>query len=336
MAKVVHGEWAAFHTQGGIRFQHNNKLISEKAVPPEMVSYLKEKLGSVVKENPVQEQPVQKFAPPSEEEKARLRAESLAVKPELERSDEEMAAARDTLTGADFDVPVNDAEAQGMEMVAENPELYTQPLDAAGLEPLPRTAEPAGLHPVPDTDFLDSISIHTASLKDIAEALYNRFGLYTVYLDSLPVGDEINPLTGEPFNKYHLGIAYQAAIRAQNSGILTRDPEMNRKALDQGRDASANFQDQFVPVPQTMGEARRADSFDYRTSVRGTQSVPTTVTEHVVGEDGVMRAVTREMTAQEQQNYTPNGATSVYDPGEDEPLVRPSMGKQVIRPNWAD
>jgi len=326
MAKVVFGEYAAFVTQGGVRFQKDKKLIGEKSVPPEVVAYLYKRLGVEPK--------APKFAPPTEAEKAKLRAESLETPPELERTPEEMEAARnipveapqepapvvDPLTEDDFDTP-----EVATEIVSSSTD-ETVIADPPAPEELPNQDAQ-----VVDSTFLETVSIHTAPLEDIAEALYNRFGLYSVYLNRLPAADEINPLTGETFTKYHLGIAYQAAIRAQNSGILNRSPEVAKAKLDEGRAASANMQ--VDPVARTMGEARRENSFAFRTSVRASDTNPRTEVVHEKGADGLMHAVQREIPAGE--TGINNGANAKYDKEEDEILVEPNFsGKKVIRPDW--
>lgn len=323
--KATFGEYGAYTTPGGIRFQKRNKLVSASAIPPEVVDFL---TGKLTGERGVVEK-VEKpaFPMPTEEEKARLRAESLQVKPELQAPPEKLAEDAAALMEDDFPVPADSPEAE---------EAWNK-----GFDPLPRTDEPVGLpveqpdivdeildtHVAPlikkdtyndfqqakdklrektvEPDFLESVSIHTAPLRDIAEALNARFGIYTVYLGRLPLGDEINPLTAENFSKYHLGIAYQAAIRAQNSGVLLIEPEEGRRAIDAGRVASENFQDSFVPQPRTFGEARKQNSFDYRTSVKG------------------MNETTQG-----------SGAAQRFDDDEDEMIVEPRIGQQIIRPEW--
>lgn len=271
MTKVSFGEYGAFTNKNSVRFQKNNRLVSEQDVPKEVADHLRKLLNR-----------------PTEAQSQQLKEESLRVPENLQAAERPVEP---TLTADDdFDA-----------------------LDVSG-EPLPKPVEPVS--PIPeqvahepiegerlpdsvDSDFLETISIHTASLKDMAEAIYNRFGIYTVYLGELPKNDEINPLTGEVFTKYHLGIAYQAAIKAQVRGLPS--PEEGRRAMDEGRSAHQNFQ--VDPVPQTLGEARQANSFDYRTSVRGA-------------------------------NESINGTNTHFDEREDEPIVEPSFGKKVIRPNW--
>ena len=309
MAKATFGEYAAFHTPNGLRFMKNSKLASQRAIPEDVVNYLKKQLGENL-EPPKSVPETPKYKRPSPEESARLKAESLQVPVELQRSEEEMEAARpdeEPLTVEDF-------------------------IDEYQPEEVPHAPETGEIMPTPsvDPDFLESVSIHTASVFDIAEALFNRFGLYTVYLNRLPGADEINPLTGEMFSKYHHGIAYQAAIRAQNSGVLNRAPELGRQSIDENRHASANLPLDSQPV--TMGQARRDNSFAYRTSVRASHSEPQTEIIHVTNPDGTVTAERREIPQGEIGKN--NGAAQRFDKDEDQPLIEPQLGKQVIRPDW--
>lgn len=319
MAKVVFGEFSAYTTPGGIRFMKNNRLTSESSVPVEVVNYLRQKLGDdSTKVVPAStEQP--KFPRPSEEELARMRAESVA-----------------SLTGQ----PGDEVKTLEQPTPIGNEDFDTPDIPDTTLEPpaeiVSQVEEHVAEHEAKvDSNFLESVSIHTADLKDIAQALYERFGIYTVYLGTLPQADEINPLTATAFTKYHLGIAYQAAIYAQNQGLLEREPEMQRRNMDAGREASANFK--VDPVAHTMRESRQANDFNYRTSVRGTQTQATTRIEHLMGEDGQLHAVQVPIPASELGDPNFNGAGQRYDKDEDEQIVEPpmSMGvRPVIRPNW--
>ena len=139
------------------------------------------------------------------------------------------------------------------------------------------------------------------------------------------------------FTKYHLGIAYQAAIAAANRGTLDRQPELNRQNLDAGREASANFQDSFAPVPYTVGEARRANSFDYRTSVVGSSTVATTEIVHekdpVTGE---LRAVQKEIPPEQRGRQSNAPSRMPRGDDEDEPLLEPPIfgTRPIVRPDW--
>ena len=298
--KAVFGEYAAYTTPGGVRFQKDGKLISVKSVPPEVVQFLEGKVTG-------------------ERGRVEPKQPDLYEKLEGKPAPTQHIQSEDTPTLTEIDVlerAKRPPEHLTMEDFADDPDFQR------GLQ---EAENPAGTHPVPEVDpnFLESVSIHTAPIEDIARALYERFGLYTVYLGQLPNPDEINPLTGEGFTKYHLGIAYQAAIRAQNVGI--KSPEANRAAIDQGRDASQNFHTD--PVPATLGQARAANSFAFRTSVMGNKSTTATQIVHERDAEGNVRAV--------QVDVPVNGTSQHYDEREDEFLVEPNFsGKPVIRPDW--
>lgn len=346
MAKSVFGEFAAFDTQGGIRFQKNNKLVSRNAVPPEVVAYLERHLGA---EQPVVPRPVL-----TDEQKRQLREDSLKVAPGLEAtpdkvaSDAALAATAPPLDESDFEEPAPpvDPSPPQDEPPVDDPRL-TQPVTTFESFPEPPTPETpkepttaTALAPMPTDDdmseFMESVSIHTASIEDIAEALFERFGIYTIWLKRLPANDEINPLTGEGFTRYHMGIAYQAAIRAQNRGLFDLDPAHSRKMLDEGRHASEHVSEQFQPQAVSVAENRRADSFAYRTSPMGTRSVAETEIVHEKDETGQLRAVQRPIIQGEPSDTgLNNGAGVRYNENEDEPLVEPNFsGKPVIRPSW--
>lgn len=342
MAKARHGEWGAFTNKGGIRFQKKNLMISEDSVPPEVRQLLKRQLG-IREENIVPPIQTPKFPRPSEEELARMRAESVKVKPELQLTPEE-EALRQQVGVPDNEVPLSPDDFE----VDEDTEDWTPPdlpdmTPNESLEPTNPLAQPDSINTsavgnptgreVIDSDFLESVSVHSAPLEVVVQALYERFGIYTVYLGALPRADEVNPLTGSPFTKYHLGIAYQAAIQAQNRGI--QNPEIHRQAIDKDRAASAGFKDSFVPVAHTFGEARQQNNFAYRTSVKGNQGIPATEVVHEIGKDGVVRAVQREIPIEERLEHG-SGAGSRFSKDDDEQIVEPPIfgTKPIIKPSW--
>lgn len=292
--KVTFGQFTAFDTPGGIRFQENKKLTAEKNIPPEVVEILKKRLGQDTKQ----------YERPSPEESAKLKEESMKVPEHLQLSPEEEAQRQET----PIEEPLNESDFEE--------EL---PPDTVPDE------QPADSGEVAAAEFMEKMSIHSASLEDIAQALYDRFGIYTVYLDKMPETDEINPLTATQFTKYHQGIAYQASVYAKANGLLNRNPEAHRKSMDNARAAHENVKDSFYR-PETPQQ--KANTFSNRTSVEGSKQPVATEIVHVTGEDGVTRAIQRPIN-------TPNGARSVSHPEEEEPLVQPRMGgKPVIRPNW--
>lgn len=303
--KAAFGEYSAFTNKDSVRYQKNNKLVKGSSLPDEVVTYLNKQLNFTPKEV----KPERTFARPSDEELAIMRAKSRA---EVEAPEEDPVIEP---------MGKNDFEPDGPEDFPPNLGFVDTRSEAE--KDFHAEADPM-------SDFMESVSIHTASIQDMVQALHERFGIYTVYLGELPNSDEINPLTGEIFTKYHLGIAYQAAIYAKNKGILSLNPELNRKHIDEGRDAHENFK---MDTPAyTRGEARQQNSFEHRTSVEGNHDVATSEIVHVTDENGVLQAVRRDIPAGQTGEF--NGAQARFDKEEDELILQPQMGRQVIRPNW--
>lgn len=315
MAKVTFGEWAGFITKGTVRFQKNNRLVSESSVPPEVVVFIKKKL---IKPTPV------------EVAEAIIHNESVPV------------TSTEVLPPKLGTVPDAIEVAQAQEILGDWNRQQTDPMAIAMPTDTGSNLEQAPIdEPIPEpqgdvADFMESVSIHTATLEDIALALYERFGIYSVYLRKMPVSDEINPLTGETFTKYHLGIAYQAAIRAQHSNVLN-NPELGRVRIDASRIASESRRDAFVGAPTTLREAKEQDSFAYRTSVRGSSGYgqPSGKGEmvNIQDENGEIRSARLD-----PNEGSPSGMISVQPDGRfdlDEPLAEPPFrGKKIIRPDW--
>jgi len=319
MGKEVFGEYSAFDSSKGIRFQKSNKLVSESSVPPEVVSYLKSKLTI----------PELDYPKPTPEELAKMKAESLKVAPGLELTPEEEAARATAppLEVSDFVEPDGSFNPVPND---EQPELTDDQIAAIG----------ASTTPSVDTEFMERSSIYTADIKDIAQVLYDRFGVYTIYLNATPQTDEINPLTGEAFSRYHQGIAYQALIRARGSGFFNRNPEIGAELMTKGRVAHENYVKEVGDPRQpeaTQPDATQAtpDSFAYRTSPSANA---TTQTHYIAHEPdpttGEIRAVRREVPQEAQHQGKVNNSRQRFDNNQDEMIVEPQFGQQVIRPNW--
>lgn len=362
MAKAQFGEYGAYDTPGGVRFQQNNKLVSEKAVPPEVVSYLKNQLNSQPQDaaQPAEPTPQARFPKPTEEELKAMREASKQVPPELALSPEEEAARAANplpepapLNPADFEdtpEPTKDSPAAHyQEELAANGLLPDSPTNLA--PPQTGLATPQPEHPTEQarretteemSAYMETVSIYTASIKDIAQALYDRFGVYTIFLNTTPQTDEINPLTGEAFTRYHQGIAYQALVKARSSGYFSKPAELGMERMTEGRIAHENYQREAGDprhaqtmtdhnVPATVAPA---NSFEYRTSPAAGQERQTHYIAHepdpVTGE---IRAVRKEIP-QEAQHDGGHGVRQRYDPSTDEVIAEPRFGQQVIRPNW--
>lgn len=291
--KANFGEWGAFDSGRGVRFQKtiNGKktLVKEADVPVEVAALLKKNLGIPTAEAKLTERfETPKIIPIKEENAPDMSADDFEDENELPRADEPVSVTAE-------------------EALAQMPTAHV------------------------DTDFLQSISIHTASLEDIAVALYERFGIYTVYLNRYPQPDEVNPFTAEPMTNYERGIAYQAALRSEARGLTRRPPELLKKQLDDNLAAANNIRKSYAPIPQDLDEAKRLNSFDYRTSVESTHDNDLPPLEHYTDEYGVTQVRRSEtVNGTSQRNADPD-----YRDHVDEPIVEPRMGGgQIIRPNW--
>lgn len=202
---------------------------------------------------------------------------------------------------------------------------FTQP-DATG-EPLPRADEPVSVSKV-DSDYLETISIHTADIKDIAQALYERFGIYTVYLGRYPQPDEVNPFTAEPMSNYERGTAYQAALRVEARGLLDKDPTILKKQLDDNIEAANNVRKSFSPVAGNIEEARAQNSFDYRTSVESTHANSAAELEHYTDNNGEVHVRRSASGSTSRQVFDEDGEP-------EEPVLEPNLGgAPIIRKDW--
>lgn len=307
--KETFGEFGAFVARGGgIRFQKNNRLIKESAIPPEVADFLRKKLNvpRVAAEPTQTPEPVH-----------------IPVQDDTSPVDEV------PLTPADFEEPVGSEE----------------PVDSNGNPPLPskpeltRADEPVMEPRQPDeNDYLEQVSIHTASLADMAQAMFDRFGIYSVWLGRYPQPEEVNPLTGHPITNYERGVAYQAAVRAENQGL--KDPTIFRRSLDESIVAQANFDKSFEKPANTMDEKKAADNFDWRTSVEsGLQTPQDTPLEHYTDKDGEVHARRAGANSGEQVGVSESGSvTQAHSSNDgisdDEPTAEPQIGKKVIRPVW--
>lgn len=77
-------------------------------------------------------------------------------------------------------------------------------------------------------------SVDAVNLRVLVKALYERFGVYTVYLNKTPSREDINPLTGAVMNSLTLGQANQGFRVAQRTGT-SWNPEAIKTQLEAAR-----------------------------------------------------------------------------------------------------
>lgn len=149
------------------------------------------------------------------------------------------------------------------------------------------------------------IDPETLSLVDLAQAMYVRYGVYTVFVNTPPQPDDINPLTAKPMTRYEVGLSYQNFKYASSNGLLEQDFGQGYLNTEASRGASAVHAEEIAKrVEDPEYKAPEYKSFADRTSVRG-QNMQSTTT------------VSRS-----------------NDPISEEPTAEPNLHGQTIRPDW--
>ena len=90
-------------------------------------------------------------------------------------------------------------------------------------------------------------SVDAVNLRVLVKALYERFGVYTVYLNKTPSREDINPLTGASMNSLTLGQANQGFRVAQRTGT-SWNPEAIKAQLEAARQSRTS---DAAPLPQS-------------------------------------------------------------------------------------
>lgn len=280
MAKLQYGNYSAWLTGDILRVACDNKLVRMETVPPDALRYFREAFDmdkrDAAREKAKALKTAQETSKPSKGKVGRPKkenaAESLSVSSERKIESSEPAPS-------------------------EEPEVLPAPA------PLPDEEIPTPTAPPQDANIysqedIDAVSIYTVPIAMLAEALHERFGVYTVFRGEMPTESEVSPLTGQPMTAYQRGEAYQAARRAIAQGVLDMDFEQVKMDLDGSQKASEELRETFDKPTQILSveDHRRLNTFDSRTSMAAMK-------------------------------------TRTYD-DIDEPVAEPNMTGEIIRPNW--
>lgn len=95
-------------------------------------------------------------------------------------------------------------------------------------------------------------SVDNVNLRELVKALYERFGVYTVYMNKTPSRSDINPLTGAMMNTLTLGQANQGFRVAQRTGT-----SWNPQAIKAQIDAARNARTTTTTLPQSSMQANQ-------------------------------------------------------------------------------
>lgn len=139
------------------------------------------------------------------------------------------------------------------------------------------------------TEIPQESELDTCSLKDLCDALYRRFGIYTCYLMREPNVKDIHPITGNLMNNFTLGQTRNQYFQARRSGA-NYNPEVMKNVLGARDQSSFDFEahyaehpDRFeAPVTQEQSQMSMAE---YR-EMRKQQSTPIMGTERGRFDDG--------------------------------------------------
>lgn len=132
-------------------------------------------------------------------------------------------------------------------------------------------------------------------LFGLAQEMYSRYGIYTIFVNDLPKDGDIHPWTGDIMTRYETGLAYQSYNRAVAQGKLTQVNYSDqyqtvvetRQASDRHREEMAQrAADPFFAAPQY-------NTFAERTSVAGQNAQASTTTVRRTG-DNISEDVTAE------------------------------------------
>lgn len=299
MAKLQYGNYSAWLTGDILRVACDNKLVRMETVPPDALRYFREAFDmdkrDAAREKAKALKTAQEASKPAKGKVGRPKKQN-AAESLSEGNERKVAPGVDTHNDKIESAPsVQSAPAQLAP--SEEPEVLPAPA------PLPDEEVPAPTAPPQDANIysqedIDAVSIYTVPIAMLAEALHERFGVYTVFRGEMPTESEVSPLTGQPMTAYQRGEAYQAARRAIAQGVLDMDFEQVKMDLDGSQKASEELRETFDRPTQILSveDHRRLNTFDSRTSMAAMK-------------------------------------TRTYD-NIDEPVAEPNMMGEIIRPNW--
>lgn len=148
-------------------------------------------------------------------------------------------------------------------------------------------------------------NLSNATIFDLANELYDCFGVYTVFVNKPPQDNDVHPFSGETMTRYEVGLAYQKHTQVTVQGKLNKDFGLQYAGVLRSREAAPRHIEEMERNAQvTPRQAEQNNSFDFRTSVKGQNQTST-------------RTVSR-----------------THDPISEEATAEPNLHGQTIRPDW--
>lgn len=255
--------------RGAPRYRLERKMIAEAVVPENIKMELLKRLA---------DEEAERNTPKAVESADK---EQTSEGTEFEATEEEAIAAAEELTAADFDGTAEPAAPSDFEMklIAEIENLNEQLANSTGLK--------------------------NATIFDLANEMYDRFGVYTVFINKVPRDNDIHPFSGEVMTRYEVGLAYQKHNQVVAQGKLTKDFGGQFAEVEASREASVTHRKEMQANAQmTPQDHEKENTFAYRTSVNG-QNKRSTVTK-----------------------------TRPNDPISEDATVEPDLRGKTIRPEW--
>lgn len=292
MAKLQYGNYSAWLTGDILRVACDNKLVRMDTVPPDALRYFREAFDMDKRDAAREKAKALKTA-----QEASKPSKGKVGRPKKENAAQSLSEGNERNIAPGVDTHNDKIKSSVQPAPSEEPEALPAPAPPPDEEVPAPTAPPQDANIYSQED-IDAVSIYTVPIAMLAEALHERFGVYTVFRGEMPTESEVSPLTGQPMTAYQRGEAYQAARRAIAQGVLDMDFEQVKMDLDGSQKASEELRETFDRPTQILSveDHRRLNTFDSRTSMAAMK-------------------------------------TRTYD-NIDEPVAEPNMTGEIIRPNW--
>jgi hypothetical protein len=110
--------------------------------------------------------------------------------------------------------------------------------------------------------------IKSATIFELAQEMYQRFGVYTVFINQPPKDEDIHPFSGDIMTRYEVGLAYQKHNQVIAQGKLTRDYGAQYAGIEASRQASVTHAATIEENRQMTDDQQiERNTFDARTNL---------------------------------------------------------------------
>lgn len=247
----------AILVRGAPRFRYNRRMIAAKDVPAHIQAQLMADLTRPDVVVPPSPADIQADTTRSREVSAPIEEDIPVGAPPTPMDFEEAEPLTDEPNPDLAERPVNLPSEEEMKLIMELEEAKAKIIENAGIK---------------DT-------LKTADIFELAQELYDRFSVYTVFVGHHPQDNDVHPFHGGTMTRYELGLAYQMYNRAESQGLLQRDFTSQKEEVERGRQASIDHAQEIENRRQDPHfQAPAYQTFAERTSVEGQNKQASTVT----------------------------------------------------------